>query len=165
MAQVGANMLDSAVRLVTGEPLGLVIPAYAEFTGFFLVAASFLALANALRAGSHIRVVLLIRGAGPRARHWIELWCTGAGALFMAYFTWFAVEMVVESYTYNDTSPGIVPVPIWIPQTSMAIGLVILTIALMDEFVTVLGGDPPAYAKGDEGELALIRRDDPDGGD
>ena len=147
-----------------------MVPSYAEFTGFFLVAASFLALANALRHGSHIRVVLVIRGLKDRARRRIELWCTGSGAAFSAYFTWFTVEMVVESYPFNDISPGIVPGPIWIPQVSMAVGLVVLTIALADEFLTVLSGRRPAYAKGDEGEFSEARRDRPagdvgDGGD
>ena len=39
MLQVGANMIDSAARLIIGEPVGLVVPSYSEFTGFFLVAA------------------------------------------------------------------------------------------------------------------------------
>ena len=60
LLQVGANMIDSAATLVIGEPIGLVVPSYSEFTGFFLVAASFLAMANALRSGSHIRVTLII---------------------------------------------------------------------------------------------------------
>ena len=68
-------MIDSAARLITGEPVGLVVPSYSEFTGFFLVAASFLALANSLRHGSHIRVTLLIRGLPSGPRRLIEIWC------------------------------------------------------------------------------------------
>ena len=39
--QVGANIIDAIIRQVSGEPLGLLVPSYAEFTGFFLVAATF----------------------------------------------------------------------------------------------------------------------------
>lgn len=160
IAQVGANILDTISLAVRGEPVGLAVPAYAEFTGYFLVAASFLALANTLRAGSHIRVSLLIRGLGPAPRRWAEIWCTVAGLAFSAYFAWYAVWMVVDSYIFNDVSPGIVPVPLWIPQSAMAIGLIVLVLALADEFVTVLRGRPPAYAKGDEGVLSGLAPDD-----
>ena len=160
LLQVSANIIDTVATAATGEPVGLVVPSYAEFTGFFLVAASFLALANALHHGSHIRVTLLIRGLGPRSRRWTELWCTAVGLAFTVFFAWHAVWMVVDSYTYSDVSPGIVAVPIWIPQSSMALGLIVLVIALADEFVTVARGLPPAYAKGDEGLLSGLAPDD-----
>ena len=153
MLQVGANMIDSLFRLVTGEPLGLLIPSYSEFTGFFLVSASFLALAYSLRSGSHIRVSLIIRGFSGRARLWIDLWCTVSGAIFTSFFAWHAVLMVIDSYEYNDISYGMIPVPIWIPQLGMALGLVILTIALLDEMITVLKGGTPEFEKGDGEQL------------
>lgn len=154
LLQVGANMIDSAAVLIIGEPIGMVVPSYSEFTGYFLVAASFLAMANALRAGSHIRVSLLIRGLSKGPRRLIELWSTGAGAAMSAYFAWYAVDMVMDSYRFNDVSPGIIAVPIWIPQSSMAIGLIIFVIALLDEFTTLLRGGTPEYEKGDHGELS-----------
>ena len=156
IAQVSANIIDTVSVLVLGEPVGLVVPSYAEFTGFFLVAASFLALANTLRAGSHIRVSLLIKGLGPVSRRWIELWCTAVGTVFSAYFAWHAVWLVVDSYIYNDVSAGIVPVPLWIPQSAMAIGLIVLVIALADEFVTVMRGRLPDYVKGEEDDLSAL---------
>jgi TRAP-type C4-dicarboxylate transport system permease small subunit len=151
--QVGANILDAAFKAVTGAPLGFVVPSYAEFTGYFLVGASFLALAYSLRAGSHIRVSLLIRGLGSGARRWIELWCTASGALLSAYFAWFSIEMVVESYQFNDLSSGIVPVPVWLPQATMPLGLIVFAIALIDEFAVVLGHQEPTYVAGDAGEF------------
>jgi TRAP-type C4-dicarboxylate transport system permease small subunit len=145
MLQVCANMIDSLVRLVTGEPFGLLIPSYSEFTGFFLVAASFLSLAYSLRAGSHIRVSLIIRGVSGKPRRLVELWCTGSGAIFVAYFAWHSILMVMDSYEFNDISYGMIPVPIWIPQLGMALGLVILTVALIDDMVSVLKGETPSY--------------------
>ena len=60
VAQVGLNLIDRVAGLATGTAIGLTIPSYADFTGFFLAAASFLALAHTLRQGGHIRVTLLI---------------------------------------------------------------------------------------------------------
>ena len=69
------------------------------------------------------------------------------------YFAWFTIDMVMDAYRFNDVSAGIIPVPIWIPQSSMALGLVIFTIALADELATLLRGGTPEYEKGDYGNL------------
>jgi TRAP-type C4-dicarboxylate transport system permease small subunit len=145
LLQVGANLLDEIVAWLTGAPIGLVISSYAEFTGFFLVAASFLALAYTLRAGGHIRVSLIIQHITGSRRRWIELWCIGAAAGITAYFAYFAIRLVLESIEFGDVSPGMVPVPLWLPQTTIGVGLVILVIALVDEFVSVLRGNEPSY--------------------
>ena len=160
LLQVGSNMPDSAAVLMVGERIGLVVPSYSEFTGYFLVAASFLAMANALRAGSHIRVSLLIRVLPRGPRRLVELWSTAAGTGLSAFFAWYAIDMVLDSYRYNDVSPGIIAIPIWIPQSSMALGLVIFVIALADEFVTLLRGGTPEYEKGDHGQLTGHMPDD-----
>jgi len=151
LAQVVANIIDAVAGWLTGSPIGLVIPSYAEFAGFFLAASSFLALAYALRAGAHIRVNLLIRHFSTGPRRGAELWCTGAGAVMAGYFAWYTVLLTAESLQYNDLSPGMIPVPLWIPQTAMAAGLIVLTIALVDSFVEVLRGRTPSYGDGDGG--------------
>jgi len=145
LLQVGANLIDKIAALVTGEPIGLVIPSYADFTGFFLAAASFFALAHALRAGSHIRVTLLLHHLSAPHRRLVELWCVAVSAGLTAYFTVYMALLVQESVVYGDVSPGMVPVPLWLPQSAMALGLLVLTIALLDEFVTLLGGGVASY--------------------
>jgi TRAP-type C4-dicarboxylate transport system permease small subunit len=128
--------------MVTGRAYGLVLPSYAEFTGYFLAASTFLAGAYTLNAGGHIRVALLIQNLGPASRRMVELWCAGTGAVFAVYFTWWSLLLTLESWEFNDVSPGIVPVPIWLPQSAMSVGLVILSIALLDRFHRVLTGAP-----------------------
>jgi len=145
LLQVGANIVDAVAGRITGSPVGLVIPSYAEFAGYFLVASSFFALAYTLRAGDHIRVSLLIGRLRPGPRRVIEIWCSASGALLSAYFAWYAVGLVLESFTYHDLSSGMVPVPLWIPQAAMAGGLIVLTIALADECLAVLRGRMPTY--------------------
>ena len=140
LAQVGANVVDAIAGGITGSPIGLVIPSYAEFTGFFLAASSFLALAHTLRNDAHIRVTLLLQHMRPAGRRLAELWCAAAGALMAGYFAWYTVLLVLESIEFNDLSPGMIPVPLWIPQSAMALGLVILTIALVDTFFSHLFG-------------------------
>jgi TRAP-type C4-dicarboxylate transport system permease small subunit len=145
LLQVGANLIDAVLALVTGSAIGLVVPSYAEFTGFFLAASSFLALAYALKAGAHIRVGLAIGRLPGRARQVVEAWCCLSGAAISGYFAAYTLFLVLESWEFNDRAIGMVPVPLWIPQASVALGLIVLTIALLDELVTVLRGGQPAY--------------------
>ncbi|EKV31811.1 TRAP dicarboxylate transporter, DctQ subunit [Caenispirillum salinarum AK4] len=145
LLQVGANAIGKVAEWITGTPLGLVVPSYADFTGYFLAASSFLALAYTLRHGGHIRVSLLIQGAGRRARWVVELWCLSLGAIAAGYFAWWAINLVMESLEYGDVSAGMVPVPLWIPQSGMALGLVILCIAMVDDLVRTLRGGMPSY--------------------
>lgn len=153
LAQVGANLIDAAATALTGDAIGLVVPSYAELAGMFLAASSFLALAYTLRAGGQIRVVLLLQRLSDRARRIVEAWCTGVGAALSGYFAWYVFLLTLESRQYDDVSPGIIAIPLWIPQSAMVLGLVVLTIAFVDEFIAILRGRDPAYGLGDEGSL------------
>ncbi len=153
VVQVSLNLIDRASTLVRGTAVGLTIPSYADFTGFFLAAASFLALAHTFRQGEHIRVTILIGRLPARIAWAFEFWCIGVAAAISCYFSWYTGGLVIESYSFNDLSPGMIAVPLWIPQTAMLIGLIILSIALIDEFVGLLRGRKPAYLESDEGLL------------
>lgn len=145
LAQVGLNLLDKISEAVTGEAIGLVIPSYAEFAGYFLAASSFLAIAYTLRGGAHIRVSLVINNLGAGTRRIVELFCTAAGAIFSIYGAYWMVMLTLESYEFGDVSPGIVPVPLWIPQLALDLGLIIAAICFIDAFVQVLRGETPVH--------------------
>lgn len=152
-AQVLLNAIDRVAKILTGSAIGLTIPSYSDFTGFFLTAASFFALAYALREGAHIRVTLVIQHTTGKLRQTIEFFCVLLALSVAVYFCWYTALLTYESYTYNDLSSGIIAVPIWIPQLSMVLGLAILSIALLDDLITILRGGHPSYF--DKGENLL----------
>ena len=149
--QVVGNLIDRVLVWTMGEPIGIIIPSYADFAGFFLAASTFLALAYTLRIGGHIRVKLLIQRSSSRVRRLFELWCLGSSGLLSAYFTYYTILLVAESLEYGDLSSGMVPVPLWIPQAAMTLGLGVLTIAFVDEFCGVAAGQQPSY-EAEDGE-------------
>ena len=59
-------------------------------------------------------------GAGPR--RWLELWCVGFSVLAVAYFLWWAVDLVWFSWAFDEISPGLMAIPLWIPRSAMALG-------------------------------------------
>ena len=134
----------SIVAQIIGRFVGLAIDA-TELSGFCLAATSFLGLAYTFKGGSHIRITLLIRSARGGVRKAVELWCCGAAAAAMAYFSYNALLFTYQSFEFGDISPGLIAAPFWIPQSGMTIGAIILTVALIDEFVHVARGHEPSY--------------------
>lgn len=144
LAQVFANSLDWVVGRVAGHPVGLVVPSYAEIAGFFLAAASFLGLPYALRCGSHIRVTLVLMHLPPGLRKLFSVGVCFAGAAVSFYLAWYGLQLVLESHEFGDLSPGLVAIPLWIPQIPIPVGALILAVALVDSAIRFLqdGADP-----------------------
>lgn len=138
LAQVFCNIANRVALLSFGLSLGWTIPDYAEIAGYFLAAATFFSAGYALSAGAHIRVGLGLLRMSPPQRLAAELIAAGAGAAMCAYFAYWSGVLVWESWRYGDRSPGLIGFPIWIPQTPIPIGLAILTVALLDRFVSSL---------------------------
>jgi TRAP-type C4-dicarboxylate transport system permease small subunit len=133
--------------LSLGREVNLNIPAGDDFAAWCMAALAFLSLAYTFRSGEIIRVGLVIDRLPRGARRIVELICLLAGSALIGYFAWYAVLMTYDSYRFNDMSQGVIAVPLWIPQLGYSVGLVILTIAFVDELVHVIRGHAPRYEK------------------
>lgn len=156
-AGVLSAILLAAIALLTfvqivGRAFGFLISTGVEFAGFCMAASIFLALAWTLRSGGHIRVSLFVQSLGPGAWRVVEIWCLAVAASAVALFAYSAVMMTWDSYRFGDVSVGMVPVPLWIPQTAMAAGVLLLEVALVEQLVLVLRGRPPTYRAFEESE-------------
>lgn len=140
---IGALML----LLSLGRQVGFNLRGGDDLTAWSLVAMSFLALAHTFKHGEMIRVGLIVERFSGRARRALELAALTTGTVFLAAFAWYAVTMVQDSWRFGEYAQGALAVPIWIPQTGLAIGVVILLIAFLDELVRVASGRPPSYVR------------------
>lgn len=147
-----AAIAVAVVIQVAGRMFGLPLDA-TELSGFFMAAATFLGLAYTFREGGHIRIGLLVTRLTGRSRQAIELWSCMVGASLAGYAAVYAVLFTHESYEFNDISPGLLAIPFWIPQSGMAIGLVILAIALLDAAWDVAHGRQAGYEKNEDAIL------------
>jgi len=144
-AQLAGRLLDGALALVHLPRTDFVILSLAEISGYLLAAASFLALAGTLKAGAHIRVTMLLGALGERARHVAEIWAFGFAAAVAAYVTWQLANFAYVSLRFNEVSTGVVRVPLAYPQAVMALGALILTVALVDELAIVIVRGHPSF--------------------
>ncbi len=121
---------------------GEVFPGAPDYAGYAMAAASFLAFANALNRGAHIRVSIVLNAVGPGLRRIINIWCFAIGAATAWYFVYYAYRFVSFSYQFNDISQGQDRTALWIPQSVMLFGAVVFAIALTDHLVAlILKGD------------------------
>ncbi|HEY5291227.1 MAG TPA: TRAP transporter small permease [Burkholderiales bacterium] len=130
---------------ISGRLLGFAAYSFDDFAGFCMAASSFLGLAHTYRRNEHIRVALVIDRFSGGKRRVLETLCLAASAFLIGFFAWYATDMVWTSYEINDVSQGLVSVPLWVPQGGMALGLAIMSIALLDDLVAVLARGTPSY--------------------
>jgi TRAP-type C4-dicarboxylate transport system permease small subunit len=123
---------------ILGREIGFSMAGLDAYAGYFLAAGSFLAMAHALRKGDHIRVSLVLQQLKGRPRYWMEVLCLVIATLLSSYFAYFSAKLVWGSYVYHDVSQNVDATPLWIPQLSMALGLIGLAIAFAEQLVITL---------------------------
>jgi TRAP-type C4-dicarboxylate transport system permease small subunit len=87
---------------------------------------------------------------GAAARRRAEVVALAAAALCTGYMTWAITRFVFDSWKFNEVAQGLIKIPIWIPQLSLVLGVLIFLIAVLDELVTVWRGGKPAYQLAEE---------------
>lgn len=115
-----------------------VFPGAPDYASYAMAAASFLAFANALNRGAHIRVSIVLNAVRPGIRRIINIWCFGIGAAIGWYFVYYAWRFVAFSYKFGDVSQGQDRTALWIPQSVMLFGAIVFAIALTDHLVALI---------------------------
>jgi TRAP-type C4-dicarboxylate transport system permease small subunit len=131
---------------VAARLLGTIVPSADDFAGFCMAGAVFIGLTHTLRAGGHVRMLVVFQRLGPAARQRAEAVCAGGAATIVGILLWYTADMIRTTHRLGEQTLGLVPIPKWIPMLLMLLGLAILFIALVDEVVRVLRGERPVYA-------------------
>lgn len=147
-------LLIFAIMMVmsVGRQFAINIPAGDDFASWCMAAVAFLGLAHTFKRGEMIRVGMVLERLHGRAKQVAEIVALTIAAGFVLYFTRHAGQMTYDSWRFNDMAQGVVALPLWIPQLGFAGGLAILSIALIDELVSVVSGNRPSYEKGSPDE-------------
>lgn len=140
---IAVLMVAQSVLRELGQRTGAVN----DIVSWLCAAAAFFAMAHAFKHGDFVRVTLLLEKLSDRARHGVELACLVVGTVATGYLAWAAVRFTYESWEFNDIAQGLLPLPLWIPQVSFAIGACLLFVAVVDELVIVLRGGVPTFVR------------------
>lgn len=119
------------------------------YAGYAMAACGFLALAHTFKRGEHIRVSLLLQAASPRNKRLLEIWSLFAAGVLAGALAFYAVRLTWQSWDFHDVSTGNDATPLWIPQIGMALGAIVLFIALLDDLVLELRGKRVVHSSGE----------------
>lgn len=147
-----AFMIGIAVAIVAqiiGRMRGITLDA-TEAAGLCLAASTFFGLAHTFRRGAHVRISLIVDKLPAQVRRRVELFNCLLGAIVVSFLAWHVSRLALQSYEYNDVSPGLLAMPFWIPQTGVALGVIAFAVALIDELLWLLTGGRPRYEAPDE---------------
>ena len=144
-------VLSILTRLV-----GTYLPGLTEYSGYAMAGASFFALAYTFRERGHIRVGILLNALHGRAHWLLEVWCHLVATFFSGFLAYYLVKMTqvswqltrlaYDSWDFQDRSQGADAILLWIPQTMMAFGSLVLALCIVHSLIKVVFGGP-AVAK------------------
>lgn len=126
---------------------GVSTGAINDIVAWLCAASGFFTMAHAFKHGDFVRVTLLMEKLPPTPRRRLELVSLVIATVAVGYLTWWACAFTYESWRFHELAQGLLPLPIWIPQTSFALGSVLLWLAVIDELVIVARGGEPTYVR------------------
>jgi len=150
LASIAVVMLAQAGM----REMGMLLRGADDIVGWLCAASAFLALGYTFRHGELVRVGILIDRLPPAARRRAEYLALGLAVLVVGYILWAAANFVYESWAFEEVAQGLIQIPIWIPQMSFVAGALLFFIAVLDEFVVLVGGGTPAYRRAEEAQRA-----------
>lgn len=129
-------LVVTLVQIVT-RYLDFPIRGLSDYAGYLMAASAFLAFPMAFNRGAHVRVEMALAALG-RYRRAGEIVAFGASAAIASWFAYYACRMVYYSWAYGDISTGMDATPLWIPQTTMALGAVLFAVAIIDQLMQLV---------------------------
>ena len=114
---------------VIARKVGWVMaPGMDLMSGYTLAMATTWAFSYALRTGSHVRIDVLLPFMSPRVRWMADQAALASIVFFIGVTSWKTWVMVLKSYEIGAVTNTYPLVPLYIPQTFVAIGFSMLAI-------------------------------------
>jgi TRAP-type C4-dicarboxylate transport system permease small subunit len=150
-AGVAAVFVAAIFLLMIAQALfrraGVQIGGVTDLVGWLTAGAAFLAMAHTFRQADFVRVGLVLERLPVRARRLVELAALTTAAVFVGYLAWWAAAYTYESWQLHDMPTGQLAVPLWIPQSTFALGALLFLVAVLDDLVVSLRGGRASYLR------------------
>jgi TRAP-type C4-dicarboxylate transport system permease small subunit len=130
-----------------GRQFGWNTGAVNDIVSWLCAAAAFFTMAHAFKHGDFVRVTLLLERMKPARRRVFEILSLAVAVAAVSYLAFWACRFTYQSWEFNELAQGLLPLPIWIPQSTFALGSLLLLLAVVDEFLIVLRGGVPTFVR------------------
>ncbi len=126
-----AMIVMIAAEAIARNLFGTSLQITDEVGGYLLVALTFLSMSVAESHGAFHRVELVQMRLSPSARVASQIVFDLMALAASALVTWQLVRLAINSWRAEDIAPTPLGTPLWLPQTSMGIGMALLCLTLL----------------------------------
>ena len=116
-----------------------------DFVTYSLVAATFVGAPYVLMTKGHVNVDVLPIYLGGRARFWLAIIAIGISLAFAAIMTVLTFLFWKEAWDGDWVSDTMWRAHLWIPYFAMPVGLGVLTLQYVADFINLLTGREPPF--------------------
>jgi TRAP-type C4-dicarboxylate transport system permease small subunit len=131
IAVIAAIVLYDVIVRALGYPTLWAL----EFTAYVMVGASVLAAGEVLHKGGHFEVRLFVDLLPPRVQRMLDLAVALASAAFVIAVTFGVFQLLAQTHHFGFRSPTLYRVPLIIPQSVLALGFVLLSLAYLGKVI------------------------------
>lgn len=133
-------ILIFVIANVIGRQIGIVFRSADEFAGYCMSASAFLGLAATFRDRIHVRVTIMIDNFNLATKLKFDIVCLLITSIVLGYLTYHVAVMTWFSWDFDEKTQGMLPIPLWIPQTGMLAGLCIFFLCCVDGLFSSIAG-------------------------
>jgi TRAP-type C4-dicarboxylate transport system permease small subunit len=116
-----------------------------DFVTYSLVAATFIGSPYVLLTRGHVNVDVLPQHLQPRARWWLALASILMSLAFCGLLALLTARFWLEAWEQRWVSDTMWRARLWIPYSSMPVGLAILTLQYVADLYCLLSGREPPF--------------------
>jgi TRAP-type C4-dicarboxylate transport system permease small subunit len=124
---VGLILVEIGARAI----LGVSTLVAAEYSGYLLVASVLLGFAHTIEQGGFIRINLVRMRMKRRTQLVMDVVAAVFSAAITGYIFYYSVLMVYDTRELGMQADTIAETPLWIPQTFVPVGLLMLFVQLL----------------------------------
>jgi len=136
LAEIATRLLSNYI-----EALPAGVPMAWEYSAYLMGIAFMSGAAMTLRAGSHIRVSLLIAQLPAAGKRFLDVIASVIGFCLSAFLAWSLALFTYGSYVRGQTSISS-DTPVWIPEAAITLGAVLLSLQMFARIMQSLCGLP-----------------------
>jgi TRAP-type mannitol/chloroaromatic compound transport system permease small subunit len=112
-----------------------------EYSAYLMGSSFLLGAGMTLRAGLQLRVEILLRAGKGRFAKGMEFISSTLGAVLCTYLAISLIRLTLRTYGYGEVSQSSFT-PLWIPQSVLSLGAIILALQMLTRFIASLLGMP-----------------------
>lgn len=135
MALIAIFAIEVVMRYLFNRPTGFAD----ELSGYFLAGIVMMGIAHTLRIEGHVRVELLVGRLPDSIKIMLSTLTNLIAVVPIALLTWLSLQLIEQYYRTGRLSfASILLIPMWIPVTLVPVGLAVVILRIIAQFLQYL---------------------------